>query len=214
MPLSDDLIEFVRAGLQRGLPRAGIEDALLRAGWPAEQVTRALASFAEIEFPIPVPRPASSVSTRDAFMYVVMFATLIASAYSLGNLLFELINRAYPDPAVPTFPRSTLQAIRWSLSSLIVAFPVFLSVAWLIDRSVRREPTKRASRVRRQLTYLTLLIASCVLIGDVISVVYNFLGGELTVRFMLKVLTVAVIAGTVFGYYLWDLRADEKEPET
>jgi len=214
MPLSEELIGFVREGLQRGLPRAGIQDALLRAGWPADQVTRAMDGFADIEFPIPVPRPVPSVSTRDAFMYVVMFATLIVSAYSLGNLLFELINRAYPDPGVERFPRSTLQAIRWSLSSLVVAFPVFLYVAWLIDRSVRREPTKRASRVRRQLTYLTLFIASCVLIGDVISVVYNFLGGELTARFMLKVLTVAVLAGTVFGYYLWDLRADEKEPET
>jgi len=53
-----------------------------------------------------------------------------------------------------------------------------------------------------------------VLIGDFTYVVYSFLGGELTVRFVLKALVVAVIAGTAFGYYLWDLRANEREPET
>jgi hypothetical protein len=40
------------------------------------------------------------------------------------------------------------------------------------------------------------------------------LGGELTIRFFLKVLTIAVIAGTIFGYYLWDLRREEEEQET
>ena len=75
-------------------------------------------------------------------------------------------------------------------------------------------PTKRASKIRRRLTYVTLFIASCVLIGDFTYVVYSFLGGELTVRFVLKALVVAVIAGTAFGYYLWDLRANEREPET
>jgi hypothetical protein len=212
--LSDELVGFVRAGLERGIPRDQIRDALLKAGWPADQVAQALAGYADVPFPIPVPRPASAASSRETFMYVVMFATLIVSAYSLGNLIFELINRAFPDPAQPSFGTSTLQAIRWSLASVIVAFPIFLYVAWLVDKEVRAHPIKRASRIRKQLTYITLFIASCVLIGDVITVVYNFLGGELTLRFLLKVVTVGAIAGSVFGYYLHDLRAGEAAPET
>ena len=35
--------------------------------------------------------------------------------------------------------------------------------------------------------------------------------GDLSLRFVLKVLVVGVIAGTVFGYYLWDLRQEEVE---
>jgi hypothetical protein len=36
------------------------------------------------------------------------------------------------------------------------------------------------------------------------------LGGEITTRFILKVLVAGAIATTVFGYYLWDLRRDER----
>jgi hypothetical protein len=211
--LSSELVGFVKAGLERGLPRDQIREVLLQAGWPSDQVAQALAGYAEVQFPIPVPHPSSTASSRETFMYVVMFATLIVSAYSLGNLLFELINRAFPDPAQQAFG-STLQAIRWSLASVIVAFPIFVYVAALIDRDVRAHPIRRTSRIRKQLTYVTLFIASCVLIGDVITVVYNFLGGELTLRFLLKVVTVGAIAGSVFGFYLRDLRAGEAAPET
>ena len=214
MALNQDLIAFVKDGLQRGLARTDIEAVLLRAGWPPEQVRRALAGFAEIEFAIPVPRPIPTVSAREAFMYVLMFATLFVSAYNLGDLLFAIIDRRFPDPVSPRAETFTLESIRWALSALIVAFPIFLWMAWLIARLVRADPTKRASRIRRRLTYITLFVAACVLIGDVITVVYSFLGGELTTRFVLKVITVGAIAGTAFGYYLSDLRVEEREPET
>jgi hypothetical protein len=76
---------------------------------------------------------------------------------------------------------------------------------------VKRDPVKRASKVRRWLTYLTLFASACALIGDVTTLVYNALGGELTIRLVLKVVTVGLIAGTAFVYYLRDLRQDEVE---
>ena len=51
--LSPDLVSFVKEGLGRGLSRGEIEDILVRAGWPADQVRRSLAGFADIESPIP-----------------------------------------------------------------------------------------------------------------------------------------------------------------
>lgn len=210
MAVTDELSGFVKDALGRGLSPALIEDALLRAGWTREQVTAALAGFARIDFPIPVPRPTPYLSAREAFQYLVQFTTLYVSAYNLGSLFFDIINRVFPDPAdVPT--EFTRMAIRWSVSSLIVAFPVFLYLSWITTRAIHADPNKRASNVRRWLTYLTLFIAASFLIGDVTMLVYNVLGGELTGRFVLKVLAVAVIAGTTFGYYLSDLRVDETE---
>ena len=211
MATNDDLTAFVKDALGRGLPRTQIEDALRQAGWPPEQIGTALSAFAPVDFPIPVPRPRISLSAREAFLYLLQFSTLYTVAYNLGSLLFQFVNRALPDPADGTVPGFTGAAIRWSVSALIVAFPVFMLVSSVNARAVRADPTIRRSPVRRWLTYLTLFGAACTLIGDVMSLVYSALGGELTTRFVLKVLIVGAIAGTIFWYYLSDLRTDEKD---
>ncbi len=208
---NQQLTGFLKEGLDRGLPREQLEEVLLRAGWPTDQVRGALARFADLEFPIPVPRPKPYLIAREAFVYLVLFSTLYVSAFNLGGLFFQLINRAFPDPAIdPALAlQASREAIRWAISLLVVAFPVFVFVSWTNERAVRRDPSQRLSKVRRWLTYLTLFVAASILIGDVTSIVYNFLGGELTTRFLLKVLTVGAIAGAVFGHFRRDLRKEE-----
>jgi len=216
MALDPELVGFVKEGLQRGVARAEIAGVLETAGWPSDQVSRAMAMYADTPFVIPVPRPVTTGSMRDAFMHVLLFCTLLISCWSFGSLVFEFINRAFPDPAMARsyYSGSTLQAIRWDLSTLIVAFPIFLVVSWRISRAIRLDPTKRASRTRRMLTYVMLFIGALTLIGDVVTLIYNFLGGELSTRFVLKVVTVGVIAGAVVAYYVADLRSEDKEPQT
>jgi uncharacterized protein DUF5671 len=215
MAIREELLDFVKAGLTRGLPRAQIEGALLQAGWDDREVKAALAGFADVAFPLPVPRPKPYLSAREAFTYLVLFSTLYVSAYGFGSLLFQLINHAFPDPTDSQWAvRNFREAVRWSVSSLIVAFPVFLYVSRWASQGLHRDPTKRStSKVRRWLTYLTLFMTACILLGTGIALVNGLLAGELTVRFALKVLTVAGITGTIFGYYLWDLRAEEVEQE-
>ena len=206
MAINEELISFVKDALASGLSRPQIEDALLKAGWESGQVKSALTAFAEIEFPIPVPRPKPYLPAREAFMYLVLFTTLYISAFNFGKLIFQFINRAFPDPAAPAgFVEYTREAIRWAVASLIIAFPIFLYVSRLLNRAVKRDPSKRISKVR------TLFVAASIIIGDLTALVYNFLGGELRPRFLLKVLTVGVISGSIFGYYLWDLRQEEAE---
>ena len=211
MAIDDELNGFVRDALSRGTPRTTVADVLARAGWEGHQVKGALAGFAEVDFPIPVPRPRAYLSPREAFIYLVLFSTLYITAFNLGSLIFEIIDRAFPDAAASRFSNWSTEQVRWAISSLFVSFPVFLYVSALTRREVQRDPRKRASRVRRWLTYVTMFIAAGVLIGDVTSLVYHFLGGELTIRFVLKAATIFAIAGAAFVYYLTDLRADEKE---
>lgn len=216
MASNDDLHDFVRESLARGTSRSDVETVLTQSGWSAPQARAALAEFAEVDFPIPVPRPRPYLDARDAFLYLVLFSTLYISAFHLGNLIFEFIDRAFPDPAFnrPNRVLEAANAIRWSLASLIVAVPVLLFVSSRTSRAIRQDPAKRGSKMRRWLTYLTLSIASGILIGDFITLVFNVLSGELAGRFLLKVATVAAIAGGVFLYYAWDLKADEKEEKS
>lgn len=211
MAVNLELTAFIKDGLQRGIPRPDLQDALQQAGWDGGQVAKAMRLFADVEFAIPVPRPSAYVDAREAFMYVLMFATLYLSAYHLGSLAFELINVNFPDPTAYEYARAiSNDSMRWAVSAIIVSFPVFLFLAWLIEREVSADATKRTSKARRQLTYLTLFVAAAFLIGDVTMLLYNFLGGDLSVRFVLKILTVAIIAGSGFGYYLRELRRDER----
>ncbi len=214
MAANEDLTGFIREALNRGLPRDEIRDVLSRADWSDEEVRAGLLSFAAVDFPIPVPRPRPSLSAREAFEYLVLFGTLYMSAFSLGSLLFQFINLAFPDPlwsqnAIDAIPDN----IRRSIASLVVATPIFLYVARINSRAIALSPLKRTSPVRRWLTYLTLAIAGGILIGDATTLIYNLLDGEVAARFLLKVLTIGGITGTAFVYFLSDLRRDEKEAE-
>lgn len=210
--IPDELTRFVRETLAQGIPRPEIDAVLRRAGWTAAQVRAALGAFDAAAFPVPVPRPRPSVDARDAFVYLLMFATLYITAYHTGSLLFDIINAALPDPAesgnIAQYRRAS---IRWSVASLLVGFPVFLFMSRLAARDVAADPNKRQSNVRRWLTYLTLFLAATAVIGDVITLIYRVLGGELTGRFLLKAAVIAAIAGTVFWYYMTDINRGERD---
>ena len=98
--MNDELVRFVREALAQRVSRPEIRSKLLAAQWPEDEVDSALDAFADIEFPIPVPRPKVYLSARDAFLYLALFATLYTSAISLGSLLYQFINWAIPDPAM------------------------------------------------------------------------------------------------------------------
>ena len=213
MAVQEELIEFVGDALRAGQPRERIAQVLIEAGWEKDQVDRAVGRFASVDFPIPVPRPRPYLSAREAFLYLVMFATLYTSAFALGSFFFALIDHGFPDPTQHDYVPDFRDTIRWSVANLIVAFPIFAALAVSTQRAIDRDPARRASKVRKWLTYLTLFLGAAVLIGDVIGLLNAVLKGEIPTRFLLKVLTVAAIAGTAFGYYLTQLRRDEAREE-
>ena len=210
-----DLQLFVKEALAKGLERSAIERVLREAGWQADEVRTALQTYATIDFPLPVPRRITHVSAREAFLYLVLFMTLAISAISLGTVVFQLINRWLPDPlAYDGYMTAVNETLRSATAALIVAFPVFLFISRLTMRAIDENPDLRLSRPRTTITYLALFFASAVIIGSLITLVTNVLGGELTTRFVLKTLTVLAIAGSIFGYYLNDLKRAEQISKT
>jgi Domain of unknown function (DUF5671) len=202
------LTDFIDSALRAGKSRDEITGALTDAGWPGEQIAEGLKFFADVAFPVPVPRPRSQLSARDAFLYLLMFATLYVCAFQLGNLLFAFINLAIPDELNPYEASAAERSIRWATASLIIAFPVFLWLHLKMQREVKQVPARRQSAVRRWLIYLTLLVAAGVIVTDSITLVYNLLSGELSLRFLLKVLVVGAIAGAAFAWFLSLIRQD------
>ncbi|MES2623878.1 MAG: DUF5671 domain-containing protein [Pseudomonadota bacterium] len=204
------LIQFVKEALHAGASRAETEQALLNAGWARDQVNAALDTFARVDFVVPVPVPRIQLSARDTFLYLVMFAMLYLSAYNLGNLLAQFVELAFPDEAFEPYGNYQNSEIRFSTAALLIAFPVFLFVAALINKQIRVTPIRRLSGIRKWLTWLTLAIAACIIVGDLIYLLNSLLSGELTTRFILKALIVGLIAGAIFIYYLAEMRKDDE----
>lgn len=139
-----------------------------------------------------------------------MIGTLYAGVISVLILLFQYINVAFPDVLSMPYP-AVLERIRWAEAMLVVVFPVFLFISWLLERDMMREPAKRDSRVRKWLIYFTLFLSAVTIIVDLITLIYNFLGGDLGLSFFLKTVAVLAVAGAVFGYYFWELKRRSTE---
>ena len=204
--MNQELHSFVKESLEKEQSRVSIKEALLLAGWQEQEIVKALNSFAEVDFPIPVPKKKPYLAAREAFLYLISFITLYISAFSFGALIFSFIDIWFPDPL-----RFGGGVPRTAIASLIVAFPIFLVITRALHKGADKDPERKESRIKKWLTYLTLVIAAGVLIGDLITVLSSLLGGELSMRFFLKASTVFLVAGSIFGYYLSDLQKEEKE---
>lgn len=139
---------------------------------------------------------------RDILLHLLNIAAFYVSAVSYSALLVQYINVLLPDP----LQYHDGDAVFWSTSILVVAFPCYLFTSWLLERDFAREQEKRELKVRKWLLYATLFIAAVTFLGDLVALVFNFLRGELTMRFFLKVVVVMAVSSSVFGYYFWELK--------
>jgi hypothetical protein len=78
---------------------------------------------------------------------------------------------------------------------------------------MEKDPGLGISPIRRWLTYLTLFVAVAVLLTDLIFLVLRLLEGDLTSRFLLKVVITGSLSGGVILHYLKELRLGESDKQ-
>src|SRR5690348_10171024 len=130
---------------------------------------------------------------KDVFVQLLTFVSLYLSAIMSIALLFQLINIWFPQPQTDYYA-SILNTVRYSAAFLVVAFPVYMGLSWMTIRDFAKNPERRDIQIRKWLIYLTLFVAALTVMGDLVTLVYNLLGGEFTVRFVLKVAVVLLVA--------------------
>jgi len=151
-------------------------------------------------------------SARDVFWHVLAMATLYVSASSLSVVLFQLINIAIPDELGATLYYGYDQAeqyrsvLRSGLSFLLIFFPVCLYAFSRLNTLYRQKKETTSLGVRRAIIYFTLFVVSLIIMFTLVFLVNQFFDGEITLRFILKSISTLLVAGTIFGYYRWDLK--------
>jgi Domain of unknown function (DUF5671) len=155
------------------------------------------------------PTQKPRMTPKDFFVQFGALVTLYVSTGALLNLLFTLIDRVFSDALDPNYYYSVSaysSGMRFAIAALVIIFPTYLILLWLITRDSESHPEKKFLGLRRWFTYLTLFLSAALALGDLVTLLNYFLSGEITTRFILKVLTVLVIAVGIFLYYIFDLR--------
>lgn len=149
-------------------------------------------------------------TAQDFFLNVGVMATLYVTVVSFLSLFFNIINKLFPD-SLAYYYDSYSSGSRFAIASLIIVFPLFLWLSRIVTKIITKDPERREMGVRKWLIYVTLFLASAALVVDLITLLNYFLSGEITTRFVLKVISVLVIAGLVFWHYLSEVRGTHSE---
>jgi uncharacterized protein DUF5671 len=201
--MPDKLQAFIRHARDKGLDHGTIHNLLSAAGWKEREIAGAIAGES---LDLPVPKPAGTLNARDAFLHLLMFASLYITVSSAVLLFYTYLDHIYPDPAWGDWhSEAALASVRYAIAAIFVGLPLFVSLSMILDRVGKKEPDGQTHPARTWLTYLTLFVAAAIAVGDLITLLYFFLDGALTTRFVLKVIVLLVMAGLVLAYYLLSL---------
>lgn len=144
------------------------------------------------------------ITPRDFFLWAGAMIALYASVFSFISLLFSYIDYAYPDAlAYSVDPYSS--GMRFAIASLIVIFPLFLLLQRLIRANEEKDPTRRDIWIRRWALVFTIFAASATVATDLVTLINYFLGGDVTMRFLFKVIVVFLVAGGGLLHFLAEL---------
>lgn len=154
----------------------------------------------------------SDIKTKalDLFIYLGIGISLVVSVTNLLQVVFAAINRKFIDTLnySNNYVDASSSDVRFAIASLIVMFPIYVGLSWYVSRDIQKFHFKQDIAIRKILIYCTLFITILTLIGTLVSLIYTYLGGELTIRFGLKALAVFTVALAVFAYYFYSLKRD------
>lgn len=145
----------------------------------------------------------------DVMYYIGMFIALSTSVGALVGLIFAAIEHRFKDVLEISQYYNELQVgedVRMSVAMIFVVFPIYIVLAWLTSKRIHEDLDRASLLVRKIYTYGIILITSLTLAGTLVSIIYNYLSGELFVRFGPKALSLIVIASAVLGYHIYNLR--------
>ncbi|MEA4910491.1 hypothetical protein SDC9_33242 [bioreactor metagenome] len=156
-----------------------------------------------------------SLSPKFFFLSLGVLVSLIVSVVSAISLFFETLKKVMPDVLNAAYyygyDSYSYDKMRVMLATLIIAFPLYLILSYFWKKVVKKGVEGWNIVIFKWMIYLILFLAIVVFAVDLITLVNNFVSGELTARFLWKVLATALIAGLAWVYYYSILRDFKKE---
>lgn len=148
------------------------------------------------------------------FLSIGVLASLITTVASFLNLLFATLDKKFPDVLNASYQYGyntyDFESIRSALSTLIIFFPVFLVLSYFWKKVYNSGVSSIDEIIRKWMLYIILFLSSLVIIIDLVTLVRYFIAGEITNRFIFKVLGTLLVAVFVGVHYIFELKKKEK----
>ncbi|MFH1029822.1 MAG: DUF5671 domain-containing protein [bacterium] len=148
-------------------------------------------------------------SSKFTLFYTLSLVALAFMAVSTGLIIFQIINKHIVDALASYRTCYSPEALKFAISAIIISTPIYYVLVWQIYKGLFLGILDKEASCRTKLNYVILFISSIVIIGYLIGIVYNFLDGELTVKFILKALTALIISAGVLSYYIYEIKRKE-----
>jgi hypothetical protein len=155
-----------------------------------------------------------SLTPKFFFISLGVIVSLITSVSSFLVLFFDTLDKKFPDALNATYQYGynsyNYDTIRATLATLIIFFPVFLVLSYFWRKTSKQGLGIKDNVIFKWMIYLIIFIASIVVIVDLVTLVRYFVSGEITGRFIYKVLGTAVVVLIVGWNYFSELKNHEK----
>lgn len=148
----------------------------------------------------------SKTTPKDFFVQAAVTLTLYVSIISLISLYFDIINHYFVDAL--SYDAGTY-SIRLCISMLVVLLPLTYILELIIRKDIVKDPSKNDIWIRKWRIYLTLFLSVATIATDLIVLINTYLGGEISTRFIFKIIVVLIISGIVFALFLLEKGGQE-----
>ncbi len=209
------LESYITDARAKNKPNDVIKSALVNAGWPENEVLKALnASPIDPDLAPPPPPPQlAHIGMWTGFLYILFFISLYVLASSIAGLLHNMVDKFLPDikEVYETYTDVYSNSFnRGAIAAIIVSYPIFTTLAFMLKKQIVKQPAVKNLRSRKQLIYITLVITFLIMLGHIIFSIYSFLDGKLTVNALAHLGVTFLVAGSIFGFFVSEVIHDRK----
>ncbi len=160
--------------------------------------------------PLQPPVNHTDESMWSSFQTVLTFIALGFFAGATFSIWSTAINTLIPNKLDTMYQYIGATLINGAIATLIVSAPVFIGLFFWTNKKYAELPELKKNKSKKLLNYLTLIITFVILLAQTITAITTALNDAFTLNFGLQLLLTFLVCGTIFGYYLFEVRFEKK----
>jgi len=212
------LFDYVLLQKQKGVLNSSISESLKKAGWNELDIEAALSGdivptpdYATFNSDITATQPlAYNYTLWDTFQHFLMFLTMAIYATALDMLTYQLLERLLPSKEAPWYEFYSYSFGQYFgmalMSVVIITFPIFVFLFIKIKRQTLANPALKSLKSRKVLTYITLGVTFLIVLGNIVSMLFQVLTGNLALTNFLHFLSPIFMCSIIFTYFIREAR--------